>query len=95
MNRILIGIDRIKAAIESKNFSPEKLAQMSKAMDMELGEYCRFQELKSLASMDGRLTLDEAQTIYGYLGNTLEHFNAQPLAIKYALIDVFATLLKR
>lgn len=95
MNRILVGIDRANATIEAKKFSPEKLAAMHKNMDMEIGEYCRFQTLKSLASTNGKLTLDEAQTVYGYLGNTPEHFNSQPLAVKWVLTEVFASLLKR
>ena len=94
MNRILTGIDRAQAAINAKNLSPEKLAETSKAMDMDIAEYCRFQTLKSLASQDGRLSLDEAQTVYGFLGNTPEHFNSQSLAAKYVLTQVFASLLK-
>lgn len=94
MNRILVGIDRANAAIEKKNLSPEKLASTSKAMDMQLDEYCRFQTLKS-AAVGTKLTLDEAQTIYGFLGNTPEQFNQQPLAVKWVLTEVFASLLKR
>lgn len=95
MNRILIGIERAQVQIASKNLSPERLAEISKKMDMELGEYCRFQTLKSVASQDGRLTLDEAQTIYGFLGNTPQTFNEQPLPVKWVLTEVFASLLKR
>ena len=95
MNRIINGIERAKAAIASKGLTPEKTAEVSQKMNMELGEYCRFQSLKSIASQDGRLTLEEAMTIYGYLGNTLEHFNGQPLHVKYVLTQVFASLLKR
>jgi hypothetical protein len=95
MNRIIAGIDRATAAIAAKKLSPEKTAEVSKKMDMALDEYCRFQTLKSLASTNGKLTLDEAQTVYGYLGNTPEHFNGQPLAVKWVLTEVFASLLKR
>ena len=94
MNRILFGIDRAKKAIEQKGLSPEKLAAHSKSLDMEFLEYCRFQELKSLATMNGKLTLDEAQTVYGYLGSVPEHFNSQPIHIKWVLTEVFASLLK-
>ena len=68
-------------------------AGMAKQMDMAFDEYCSFQNLKSIASTTGRLTLEEAMTIYGYLGNTPEHFNAQPLAVKYCLTNVFSSLL--
>jgi len=94
MNRIIIGVDRAQKAIESKNLSPEKIAETSKKMDMELDEYCLFQTKKSLASQDGRLTMDEAMTVYGYLGNTVEHFNKQSLAVKYCLTQVFASLIR-
>lgn len=94
MNRILAGIERAKTAIAAKNLPAEKLAEISSKMNMELGEYCRFQELKSIAVCNGKLTLDEAQTIYGFLGNTPEHFNGQPLAVKWTLTQVFASLLK-
>lgn len=93
-NRILAGIERAKAAIAAKNLSPEKIADMSLKMNMELDEYCRFQTLKS-AAMGTKLTFDEAQTIYGFLGNTVETFNEQPLAVKWVLTEVFASLLKR
>jgi len=95
MNRILLAIQRANNAIANKNLSPERLADLSKKLDMALDEYCRFQTLKSLASQDGRLTLDEAQTIYGFLGNTVEHFNQQPVAVKWVLTEAFASLLKR
>ena len=93
MNRILLGIERAKALIVKKGLSPEKLSIVHKAMDMDLAEYCRFQEIKSVA-VGGKLTLDEAQTIYGFLGTTPDHFNQQPLEVKWVLTEVFASLLK-
>jgi len=94
MNRILNGIAKANAAIAAKALSPEKLATMAKSMDMAHDEYCRFQTLKS-AAVGTKLTLDEAQTVYGFLGNTPEHFNEQPIAVKWVLTEVFASLLKR
>lgn len=92
MNRILAGIERAKAAIQAKNLSPEKVEEASKSMDMSFSEYCRFQTLKS-AAMGTTLTLDEAQSIYYLLGETVEHFNSQPLEVKWTLTSVFASLL--
>ena len=92
-NRILIGIDRARAAIAKKNLSPEKTAELSKSMDMEFADYATFQTRKS-AAVGTKLTLDEAQTVYGFLGNTVEHFNKQPLAVKWVLTEVFASLLR-
>jgi 2-oxoglutarate dehydrogenase complex dehydrogenase (E1) component-like enzyme len=51
---------------------------LHKNLDMDLSEYARFQEIKSLASVEGTLTLEEAQTVYAYLGTTPDHFNEQP-----------------
>jgi len=93
-NRIINGVAKAEAAILDKGLSADKIESTRKAMDMEISEYCRFQELKSLASTTGRLSLDEAQTIYAYLGNSPEHFNNQSLAVKYVLTQVFASLLK-
>jgi hypothetical protein len=94
MNRITVGIDKTKAAIDAQSFSAEKMADLSKKMDMELGEYCRFQTLKSAAALNGKLSQDEAITIYALLGTTPEYFNRQPLEVKVVLTQVFASLLK-
>ena len=94
MNRIINGIAAAQQRIDSKALTPEKIAETSKAMNMDLEEYCMFQELKSLASQAGPLTLEEAQTIYCYLGESLETFNGQSLAVKYTLTNVFQSLLK-
>lgn len=93
MNRILSWIERAKTAIQAKALPPEKLAELHKGLDMPVDEYCHFQTLKS-AAVGTKLTLDEAQTIYDLLGNTPEHFNRQPLEIKYALTKVFSELIK-
>jgi hypothetical protein len=94
MNRIINGVAVAQQRIDSKGLSSEKILETSRAMDMDLEEYCMFQELKSLASTTGVLTLDEAQTIYCYLGESLDTFNGQSLAVKYTLTNVFQSLLK-
>jgi len=94
MNRIRVGIDRANEMIAKKNLSPEKITEHSKLMDMDFMEYVRFQELKS-GLVGVKLNLDEANTVYGFLGNTVEHFNRQPLAVKWVLTEFFALLLKR
>ena len=94
MNRILQAVSRASDIISQnpKNATPETLAKLHKTLDMGLYEYARFQELKTCA-VGQSLTLEEAQTIYGYLGETPEHFNAQPLAVKITLTSVFKELL--
>jgi hypothetical protein len=98
MNRIENGIARCKAKLaerlESGIITKSDVATLHKQLDMEVGEYVRFQELKSIASVEGKLSLDEAQTVYGFLGNTPDHFNRQPVEVKVVLTEVFAKLLK-
>ena len=94
MNRILTGIERANKAIAAKALPADKLTSMSTSLNMDVAEYCRFQQAKSIASCNGKLSLEEAQTVYGFLGNTPEYFNAQPLAVKWVLTEVFASLLK-
>jgi len=99
MNRVTAAIARQEANIQARTekglVDAAALARLDKTMDMELGEFARFQELKSIAMLEGRLTQDEAQAIYGYLGETTEHFNRQPLAVKTVLTQVFSELLRR
>ena len=71
------------------------LDELDRNLDMEVGEFCRFQELKSLAMLEGKLTQDEAQSVYALLGNTPEHFNGQPVAVKSVLTQIFGELLAR
>lgn len=99
MNRITAAIERTKLRLQQRletgETTPERAKQLHRELDMEPGEYCRFQELKSHAQLAGTLTLEEAQTIYGYLGNTPEHFNRQPVEVKTVLTMIFGELLKR
>ena len=67
---------------------------MGKSLDMGVLEYCKFQELKSVA-MGGSLTTAEAQTVYAYLGESVQTFNGQIPAVKYILNKLFAELLER
>ena len=98
MNRVINGIAKFEKVIAEKldsgSITKDKLADLQKSLDMDFDEYCKFQTTKSLASMDGRLSLDEAQTVYMYLGNTPEHFNNLALAPKYVLTEVWSSLLK-
>lgn len=99
MNRIEAAIERTKLRLEQRlksgETSPERAVELHRNLDMEPGEYCRFQELKSHAQLEGTLTLDEAQTIYGFLGNTPEHFNRQSVEVKSVLTMIFGELLER
>lgn len=99
MNRVTTAIGNSRARLEKRLTegltTPEKVQQLHHELDMQPGEYCRFQELKSHAQLEGTLTLEEAQTIYGFLGNTPEHFNRQPVEVKSVLTMIFGELLQR
>ncbi len=92
-NRIISAVERMEKQIESKNLPAEKLTQVGKSLDMDVGEYCKFQEIKSCAYLESKLTLEEANTVYAYLGNTVEQFNSQALAVKAVLTKLFSELL--
>jgi hypothetical protein len=99
MNRIAAAIDKMRAQIrgriESGLTTEAGVEETRKALDMDLMEFARFQELKSLASLDGPLTLEEGQYIYRLLGGTPSHFNRQDVATKAVLTQVFRELLQR
>ena len=95
-NRINSAITRMTAQVADRLASgqttQDAVDKLHGTLDMDFTEFAKFQELKS-ASMHGALTPAEAQTIYGYLGNTPEHFNAQPIAVKAVLTQIFGELL--
>jgi hypothetical protein len=99
MNRIAQAIalkkNELAERIANGIVTQAKVDETHKALDMELDEYVKFQELKSHASIAGPLTLEEANLIYHYLGNTPDHFNKQPIEVKVVLTQVFLELVKR
>lgn len=96
-NRITAAIGRTETRIADRLASGQvtqaTLDDLHKKNDMALDEYCKFQELKSLAFAQGKITLDEANTLYGFLGEMPETFNSQPLAVKVVLTQFFVELL--
>lgn len=98
-NRILKKIastkEQIANRLEIGLTTQKKLDDLHKSLDMECDEYCKFQELKTLAMAEGLLTLDEATTIYDFLGNTPETFNRQSLPVKVVLTQLLQMLLQR
>lgn len=99
MNRVTTAIERMKDQIQDRISqgltTKEEVAQSRTALDMELSEFAKFQETKSIAMMEGKLNQQEAQTIYGLLGETVEHFNAQTVEVKYVLTKIFQELLEK
>jgi len=98
MNRILKGIKVQQEAIDKKiaagELTEDALDRLDNVLNMACDEFVEFQELKSLALIEGTLTQEEAQTIYYHLGETPEHFNKQSLAIKATLTKAFQELMK-
>ncbi len=90
MNRISNAVTKARVMVI---FKPEKMEELSRTMDLSIEEHALFQERKAIAQMDGTLTLDEAQLIYFYLGNSVTVFNKQELAVKYVLTMLFKELL--
>lgn len=97
MNRIVNAIAKMKIQIEGRItqglLTAETLEKNRKLMDMAVDEYVAFQNLKSESHLLGILTLDEAQTVYGYLGESPETFNRQPAEVKAVLTQLFKELL--
>lgn len=96
-NRVTAMIGRqeaeLKRRLDANIITREQVDDAHSQMDMKLDEYVSFQNLKSLASTDGTLTLEEAGTVYGFLGETVETFNGQPLAVKIVLTKLYQELL--
>lgn len=97
-NRVAIGIAKTKKQIAERLTSgaidQSIVDNLNKTLDMQLDEYVKFQELKSIASITGKLTLEEANLVYDYLGNTPEHFNKQDVAVKSILTKIYTELLE-
>lgn len=98
-NRILSAITRqestIARRIRSGITTEDKVESACVALDMELDEHVRFQELKSLAVATGLITVSEGQTIYNALGSIPQTFNDQPVHVKLVLTTFFKELLDR
>jgi hypothetical protein len=97
-NRIVNAIARMKAQIADRIakglVTADKVEESRKALDLEWADYVKFQELKSLASVNGQLTLDEAMTVYNYLGEGgPDKFNRQPVEVKWVLTQLLRELL--
>ena len=97
-NRIIEAINKAKVELakrlQSGIITQAIIDQARSDLDMTFSEYCIFQERKSLAVVTGKLSLEEAQTIYGMIGEDPNTYNALPLANKIVLTEVFSHLLK-
>jgi hypothetical protein len=98
VNRVANLIRQYEASIAERlangKTTQQQVDKLNRILSMDVGDYCRFQALKSFAFAAGKMTLEEAQTIYAYLGNSVGTFNAQSVAIKAVLTQVFQELLE-
>ena len=98
-NRIVNAIGKMEAQIADRIAkgltTAAKVEDCRKSLDMTIEEHAKFQTLKSLAVAQNVLTLDEGQTVYNLLGNTVSTFNKQPVHVKHVLTSLFGELLKK
>ncbi len=81
--------NRLKTGLATK----AGVAKAASDLDMDVEEFCMFQELKTLAVGTGLLTADEGMTVYAALGTVPTVFNAQPVWVKAVLTGLFRELL--
>ena len=82
----------IKERIASGKITVEAVEKMRLSLDLDLADYCRFQDLKSQAHAMQKLSGNDAQHIYGLLGNTPDAFNKRSAATKYILWNLLGEL---
>ncbi len=98
MNRIATAITAHEKIITERLanglVTQDNLDRLDRVLDMDLFEYVRFQDLKSVAVSAQMLTLDEGNTVYAHLGNTPETFNGRSIAVKVTLTELFRELME-
>lgn len=98
MNRIEASIKamEIRLALLEKEGHGPSVEEMERTLNItDFREYESLQTLKSIASVEGILTLEEAESVYNYLGNTMEHFNKQSIAVKLILTKLHQELMAK
>jgi len=95
MNRVTNAIANEKINIAN---TQAIVGDASKALDLDFLEHAEFQQIAdystsyALASGSGKLTLDEATSLYQLLGSTPSTFNSQPFEVKSVLTKIFVEL---
>ena len=93
MNRITAAIARAQDKVDAAIKAGKDLSKAEEAATLTFDEHFRFQNLKTDSWLQGKLTQDEAQTLYGFLGNSPQYANDQPLAVRIILTQTFMELL--
>ena len=96
-NRITAAFARMKDQIADRIAkgltTAERVRDLHTTLDMDLAQYVKFQQAKTLAVASGLLTADEGQSVYICLGESVQTFNDQPIHVKSVLTSFFAELL--
>ncbi len=93
-NRIDLAIQLIQARLDA--ITEAKRESLMKSMSLTFDEFYAYQTAQSVACAGGKITAEEAQTIYralggeGYKGNWPE---STPLAARVAITKVVAELM--
>lgn len=93
-NRVADAIAKTKIALE--HIPQEKYDEMGETMLFSTEEVMALQNQKSLAVAEGKLTVDEGNTVYSALGGEMalpEHINEQPLEVRVVLTRLLAELM--
>ncbi len=90
-NRISASFQRMQHMVAA--VTPDNLERLEKSATFSLMEWTLLQERKSHAQACGKITYDEATTIYGACGSSPEALNAQPVAYRIVLTKLLAELL--
>jgi len=98
-NNVLAAIaateKNLEQALATGQTTSGRLENLHRTLDMECLEFCRFQELKTIAVAERKISLDEGNTIYRLLGGSPDTFNRQPLPVKIVLTQLFQAMLQR
>ena len=72
----------------------DMLDRLSTDLDLDLMDHKAYQDCKSRAHLLGKITTDEAQQMYIWLGELPETFNSQKLAVKVLVTKIIGELLQ-
>lgn len=95
MNRIDNLIYTIDKELEKKSLSTIALDKTSESLNVTGSEHAAFQNLKSIAQVEGTISFEEANTVYRYLGYSPSVFNKQTVAVKVAVTRLMVELTKK
>ncbi len=91
-NRIATAIEKMEKTLQ--NAPASLLAELAVELMIEHREYCEWQETKSLAYTMCLINLEEAQTLWEYLGNTEQQFNKNSVAVRIVIAKMMSVLRK-